>query len=360
MAYILKPGRSELELFTRKVLIVLAVIVAVALLWEARAILMLVFIAAILAAGIAPAVHRVRLLWRFHFHRPLARGPAVMLVYLPLLAAVIVLAIVVVPRFVAESRALSAQMPALIEKNILTPVEHYVPVDFIRKELRSGAGLPRSRVFAFMRNAATAVASILALMFMVAYMLVDAERLRNLVLLVYHPDVRGDRRRTLNRMAHRMSLWLSGQLVLAMIMGIATFVALTALRVPYAIPLAILAAVGELVPMIGPTVAALPALTLALLQSRWQFWAVLAFVVLSQKVENLVIVPRVMSRRMSISPLAIFIAFMIGASLLGVVGAIIAIPVAAIVQVAFDEAFVSVRERRQDVERAGTLLRKAD
>jgi len=66
-----------------------------------------------------------------------------------------------------------------------------------------------------------------------------------------------------------------------------------------------------------------------------------------------------MSRRMSISPLAIFIAFMIGASLLGVAGAIIAIPVAAIVQVAFEEAFVSRRERRQDVERAGTLLRKA-
>ena len=67
-----------------------------------------------------------------------------------------------------------------------------------------------------------------------------------------------------------------------------------------------------------------------------------------------------MSKKVSISPLAVFIAFMIGASLLGIVGAIMAIPVAAIVQVAFDEAFVARRERRQDLERAGTLLRKAD
>jgi predicted PurR-regulated permease PerM len=79
-----------------------------------------------------------------------------------------------------------------------------------------------------------------------------------------------------------------------------------------------------------------------------------------QKAENLFIVPRVMSRKVSISPLAVFIAFMIGASLLGIVGAIMAIPVAAIAQVAFDEVFVSRRERRQDLDRAGTLLRKAD
>jgi len=360
MAYILKPGRSELEIFTKKVLIFVAVVIAIALLWEARGVLVLIFIAAILAAGIAPAVHRVRLLWRFHFRKPLARGPAVMIVYLPFLAALILLAVLVLPRVVAESRAMSAQMPELIEKNILTPLEHYVPVNFIRTELRGGVELPRSRMFAFMRNAATAVASILAVLFMIAYMLVDAERLRNVVLLLYPPDVRGDRRRTLNHMAHRMSLWLSGQLLLSAIMGVASFVAFSLMRVPYALPLAILAAIGELIPMIGPTIAAIPALAIALLHSHWQFWAVLAFAVLSQKLENLVVVPRVMGRRMSISPLAIFIAFMIGASILGVVGAIIAIPVAAIVQVAFDEAFISRRERRQDVERAGTLLRKAD
>lgn len=360
MAYILKPGRSELEIFARKVLIVVAVLVALALLWEARAVLVLIFIAAILAAGIAPAVHRVRLLWRYHFRKQLARGAAVMIVYLPFLAGVVLLAILVVPRVVAESRSMGAQLPALIEKNILAPLEKYVPVNFIRAELQGGGEMPRSKMFAYMRNAATAFASVLAVLFMIAYMLVDAERLRNLMLLLYPPDVRGDRRRTLNRMAHRMSLWLSGQLMLSAIMGTASFIAFSLLRVPYALPLAILAAIGELIPMLGPTLAALPALAIALLHSRWQFWAVLAFAVLSQKLENLVVVPRIMGRRMSISPLAVFIAFMIGASILGVVGAIIAIPVAAIVQVTFDEVFVSRRERRQDLDRAGTLLRKAD
>jgi predicted PurR-regulated permease PerM len=323
-------------------------------------VLVLVFIAAVLAAGISPAVRRVRTLWRYQFRRKMSRGTAVMIVYLPLLVAVIVVGIVVVPHFIADTRELGKQLPALIEQNILTPLEKYLPVGPIREELRGGIELPRSRVFAYMRNAAAAVASTFAVLFMVAYMLIDAERLRNLFLLVYPPDVRGQRRRTLIRIGKRMSAWLSAQLILCLIIGVSTFIGLTLLRVPYALPLSIIAGVGELVPAIGPTVGAVPALIIALLSSSWQFWAVLAFAVLLQKVENYFIVPRIMARKVSVSPLAVFIAFLIGASLLGVMGAIMAIPVAAIVQVAFDEAFVARRERRQDVERSGTLLRKAD
>ncbi|MEO8383510.1 MAG: AI-2E family transporter [Acidobacteriota bacterium] len=352
--------RGELELFTRKVLIVLAVAVAASLLWFARGVLLLVFIAAVLAAGIAPAVRRVRILWRYQFRRKLSRGTAVMIVYLPLVVTVLVVGLLVVPRFIADTRALGKQLPALIEQNLLTPLERYVPVGLIREELRGGVELPRSRVFAYMRNAATAVASVFAVLFMVAYMLIDAERLRNLFLLVYPPEVRGRRRRTLIRIGKRMSAWLSAQLILCLIIGVSTFVGFTLLGIPYALPLAIMAGVGELIPAIGPTVGAVPALIVALLSSRWQFWAVLAFAILLQKIENYLIVPRIMARKVSISPLAVFIAFMVGAALLGVMGAIMAIPVAAIAQVAFDEAFVARRERRQDRERSGTLVRKAD
>ena len=356
----MKRDRGELSVFARQVVIVIAAVLLLALLWSARAVVILVFIAAALAAGIAPVVHRVRLLWRFRFHRKLARGPAVAIVYLPFLIGVLVMLLVVMPRFIADSRELAAQLPQLIEENILKPAEAYVPVGLIREQLQNGVDVPRARVFGYMRGAATAVASIVAVLFMVAYMLVDAERLRNTFLLVYPPDVRGERHRTLNRIAAKLSSWLAGQLLLCTIIGVATFIFLLALRIPYALPLAILAAVGELIPVLGPTIGALPALAIALLNSKWQFWSVLVFAFVLQKVENLFIVPRVMAKKVAISPLAVFVAFMIGASLLGVAGAIMAIPVAAIVQVAFEEAFVRRRERRLDVERAGTLLRKVD
>lgn len=352
--------RSELELFIRKLAVVIFAALLLLLLWFVRDVLILVFIAAVLAAGIAPAVRRVRILWRFWFHKKISRGAAVMVVYLPFVVAVLLVSILIVPRFLAETRELGTQLPRLIEENILTPLERFVPVGVLREELRDGVDLPRSRVFFYVRSAATAIGSGIAILFMIAYMLIDAERLRNLFLLIYPPEVRGERRRMLQRIGRRMSSWLSGQLLLSLIIGVASFAGFILLRIPYAVPLAILAAIGELVPVIGPTIGAVPALAIALLHSKWQFWSVLAFAVVLQKAENLFIVPRVMARKVSVSPLAVFVAFMMGATLLGLVGAIIAVPMAVIAQVAFEEAFVSRRERRQDVERAGTLARRGE
>jgi predicted PurR-regulated permease PerM len=161
-------------------------------------------------------------------------------------------------------------------------------------------------------------------------------------------------------MAARMSSWLMAQLILSAIMGVAIFASLLVLRVPFALPLAIVAMVGEIVPVIGPIVGCTPALLMALLHSRWQFWSLFIIVVVLQKLENLFIAPRVMAKKVSISPLAAFIAFMAGATLLGIAGAIIAIPIAAIAQVAFEEVFVERRERRLNLGRAGTLLRRVD
>ena len=350
----------DLDLFARKVAIVAAGGIILLILWLVRDILVLVFIAAVVAAGIAPAVRRVRVVWRFWFHRRLPRGTAVMIVYLPFLLVVASVAVFLVPKVVADWRQLSSQLPSLVETNIVQPLERYVPMGAVREALHGGIDIPDQSVFRYMRSAATAIGAVFAILFMVAYMLIDAPRLRNLILLVYPAEVRGDRLRTLMRMGRRMSSWLSAQLLLAAIIGIFTFAGLAILGIPYALPLAILAAFGEVIPVIGPIVSSIPALAVAILHSRWQFWAVLIFYFMLQKFENYVVVPRVMSSKVSISPLAVFIAFMMGASILGFIGAIIAIPVAAIIQVTFEEVFVSRRERRQDVGRAGTLLRRVD
>jgi predicted PurR-regulated permease PerM len=352
--------QGELRTFSRKVAIVAAVVIALLLLWRVRGVLILVFIAAVVAAGIEPAVQRVRIYGRYWFRRNIPRGAAVFIVYFPFVIGVVLLALIGVPRIVDQLRALAEQLPVLVEKDVLTPLERYVPVAPLRDLLHDGVVVPRSSVFLYVRNTAAVIASFVAVLFMIAYMLVDAHRLRNTILLLYPADVRAERRRMLNRMAGRMSSWLSGQVILSCFMGAATFIGLLILRVPYALPLAILAMVGELVPVIGPIVGTAPALVVALIHSRWQFWSVLVMVLLLQKAENFFIAPRVMARKVSISPLAAFIAFMMGGALFGILGAMMAIPMAAIVQVVFEEAFVARRERRFDPDRAGTLLRRVD
>ncbi|MBK5260115.1 MAG: AI-2E family transporter [Thermoanaerobaculia bacterium] len=353
------PSSKDLELFAKKVVIVTGVAILLVLLWMVRDILILIFIAAVLAAGIAPAVHRVRVVWRFWFHRQLARGTAVMIVYLPFVIVLVTLGLILVPQLISDWKSLSSDLPVLVEKNILVPLEKYVSMEGVREALRDGS-IAEGRMFGYVRGAATVVAAIIAILFMIAYMLIDAHRLRNLILLIYPTESRGERRRTLNRMARRMTSWLSAQLILAAIIAVTTFVTLLILRIPYALPLAILAGIGEMVPVLGPILGAIPALGIALLSSRWQFWSVLVFAILLQKIENLFVAPRVMASKVSVSPLTVFIAFMMGGTLLGIVGAIMAIPVAAILQVAFDEVFIARRERRQDMERAGTLLRRVD
>lgn len=344
-----RPG--ELETFTRKVLVVTALGIALVLLWFARHVLILIFIAAVLAAGIAPAVHRVRVVGRRIVRRNIPRGTAILIVFFPFVILVAVLGFVVAPRVVADTHALSSQFPMLLDRLIPASARAY---------LRGAIEMPRSSVVFVMRSAAAGIASVVAILFMVVYMLIDAHKLRNMILLLYPEDVRGERRRVMNRIARRMSSWLSGQLILCAIFGVATFIGLLILRIPYALPLALLAALGELVPVIGPIVGTIPALAIALLQSRWQFWSVLAIALVLQKIENFFVAPRVMARKLRISPLAVFIAFMIGGSLLGIAGAIMAIPVAAILQVTYDEVFITRRERRRDLLRAGVLAKRRD
>src|SRR5438309_2362096 len=88
----------------------------------------LVFIAALIAAGIAPAVQRVRLQCRFWFHRNIPRGAAVLLVYVPFLVVMLLLATVVVPRLLSEAKTLGMEFPALVQKNVTEPLERYFPM----------------------------------------------------------------------------------------------------------------------------------------------------------------------------------------------------------------------------------------
>jgi len=352
-----ESDRQELALFIRKLAIIGAAIALAFVLWHARRVLIIVFVAAVLAAGIAPAVRRVRILFRLYTKRRMARGTAVLVVYLPFLVSVGLFLFLAVPRLMSESKELSVKLPVLIDEKILSRVDDYVSVDEARKVIRENRLFENVPVFDYLKSAVTLVTSIVAILFMMVYMLIDAERLRNFFLLFYPASERAAKRNMVKRVSRRMSRWLSGQLLLALIIGAATFVALLSLRIPYALPLAILAAVGETVPVIGPIIGAIPAVAVALFQSEWQFWAVIALAILIQQFENYLLVPRIMGKKVQISPLAVFIAFLMGGSLLGIVGAIMALPAAAILQVIFNEVFVQPRERRQNTGRPGTLLK---
>jgi predicted PurR-regulated permease PerM len=353
MSTVTTNDADQVRVFAKK----LALVLLLVFLWFIRDIAVLLLISGVLAAGIAPVVHRTRALMRLWLGKRIARSTAVLLVYLPFFILAAVILFLGLPYLFEESRKLMIELPRLLNERIFIPLEKYIPMDGFRAMLPGGEPAPGAEpVITYVKGAATVVGSSIAVLFIVFYMLIDAERLKNLILLAFPSSDRSSRKALLRRMGRRMSAWLSAQLILAGVIGLATFIALTALRIPYAVPLALIAAIGEMIPVVGPIVGAVPALAVAMLQSPWQFWTMLVVAVLIQQIENLVLVPRLMGDKLHVSPLAIFIAFMIGASLLGIIGAILAAPMAAVIQLVFEEVYVARRERRQDTSRAGALV----
>jgi predicted PurR-regulated permease PerM len=136
----------------------------------------------------------------------------------------------------------------------------------------------------------------------------------------------------------KVSAWMIGQLILAGAIGASSAIGLYLLGVPYFYVLALVSAVGELIPVVGPILSAIPAAAAALAVSpRTALW-VLIFFFVQQQAENHLLVPKIMQRQVGVSPVIVISALLIGGSLLGVVGAVLAIPTAAILQVVFQAA----------------------
>ena len=134
-----------------------------------------------------------------------------------------------------------------------------------------------------------------------------------------------------------MSAWLGGQLLLGAIIGGTSAIALWLLGVPFFYVLALISGVGELIPVVGPIFAAIPAVLVASSVSVNKALLVIVFFVIQQQLENHILVPKIMARQVGVSAVTVIIALLIGGKLLGILGAILAVPSAAIIQVLFNE-----------------------
>ena len=155
-------------------------------------------------------------------------------------------------------------------------------------------------------------------------------------LLGLQPKDRADRlRTTLDRMGDAMGNYVAGALFQAAIAGVTTFIVLSILGVPFAAPLSVLTALFDLIPMVGATIGAVIVGVITLFADFpidtivWTIWAVIY-----QQVENTVIQPRIQNRAVGVHPLGVIVAVLFGGTLFGVPGAILAVPVAASIQIA--------------------------
>jgi predicted PurR-regulated permease PerM len=142
-----------------------------------------------------------------------------------------------------------------------------------------------------------------------------------------------------NEIASRVGGWLRGQIILALIISCIVWPVMLILDVDYAGVIAVVGGLGELIPMVGPVAAFFPAIIIALTMGYpiWKIVTIILFFIVLTQVENYFIAQKVMSKSVGLSPISIIIAVLIGASLLGIFGAILAIPVAATLHVILEK-----------------------
>src|SRR3989344_3737172 len=154
------------------------------------------------------------------------------------------------------------------------------------------------------------------------------------------------------RSERKVGRWLQGQLLLALIVGLAVYVALSILGIKFALLLGILAMILELVPTVGPVLAAVPAVILALTQAPiLGLWVIVAYLII-QQLENHVLVPIIMGRTVGLNPVVVILAILIGLKLAGIAGMILSVPVAAIIVEILEEFSANKNHRHTNGEEA--------
>jgi predicted PurR-regulated permease PerM len=201
----------------------------------------------------------------------------------------------------------------------------------------SAAGNITGGVVSITTNVLGGFVTFIAAIVLFIYLLIDEKALKYFVLSFFPDDHRENMADIFRKVASKVGDWFRGQLLLAFIVGVVSLIGLLIIGVPYALTLAVISGVLDIVPTLGPVIAGVLAAAIALTDSPIKALIVVIFYVIIQQLESNILVPKVMQKAVGLSPVIIIIAILIGARLLGIVGAIIAVPLAASLIVVLSE-----------------------
>lgn len=315
--------------------------VALWLLYLVRDVLLLLYVSTLLAIGFSPAVHwfeRRRVGW---LRTTFSRGGAILIFYVLCLAIIVILLAVIVPPFVRQTRELWQAMPDYFNRaEQMLIARGWLHWDWTWSDVANKIPSPELAVtglvgaFESVLGAVAALATIIVLPY---YLLVEADDLQDGFLKLLPADRRERFERVTDDVTLKVGAWLGSQMLLCLIIGALASLSMWLIGVPYFYVLGLIAGLGELVPVVGPLMAAVPAIIAGWTLSTETMVVVAGYFALQQIFENYVLIPRIMQKRVGVSAVTVVVALLVGTELLGVVGALLAVPTAAIVQVVLHE-----------------------
>ncbi len=205
----------------------------------------------------------------------------------------------------------------------------------------------------FLQRVATGIAGVVTIFVLAYLMVLEGPKVVDGSLNMVDPDIRARVRAVAGDCAKSVTGYLSGNLLISVICGVATYIVLMATGVPFAALIALFVAIADLIPLVGATLGAIVSLTAAAVHSMPALIAVAIFTVVYQQVENHMLQPLILSRTVKLNPLTVLIAILIAVELAGLIGALLAIPVAGMIQVIGRDLWDHRRGRPKDEATVG-------
>ncbi|NJD28867.1 MAG: AI-2E family transporter [Chloroflexi bacterium] len=330
----------------RAAVVVLLVAWAAWLVYMVREVLVIAFLALIIAAAIHAPVAALQ-------RRGLPRIAAVVAVYAALIGAVGLMLAIIVPPLISEARELADDLPLLLDE-LRARADAFLAqfglatggsvVDTILGQLGSLGGV-LTRIPGIVVGFLTALSMIT---FLSALILLERERGHDWAMRFVAPADRPLAARLLRKVATRLGAYVRGQLLIMTVTGTGSWLGLTLIGVPFALPLGIFAFLTEAIPIAGPIIAGVAMIIVAFIESPVQALATLVLVIIIQQTEGLVLVPVIQGRLISISPAVALLAVLAGSAIGDIPGAILAIPIVAILTVVIDDVVIPWRQAQLD------------
>ncbi len=328
---------KTVEISHKNIFFTVALLLGLYLIFLLRDVIFGLFVSVLFATALNPLVNKFEKL-------KLPRPVAILIIYSLIIAFLVLLFGTLLPPLIDQTLSLINSLPVNSLTSFIAPFEvNLQSLEIITNQLGSVAP-----IFRIVTSTFSGLIAVFTFMVITFYLLIERKQLPSHVF-----SLLGDRTSKkeiadfIDRLEHEIGGWIRGQLLLMLIVGFLTYIGLSLLKIPYALPLAILAGLFEIVPNIGPVVSSIPAILAPLLTGQHPFVAlfVVALYIIIQQLENNLIVPKVMQTTTGVHPLITIVLIIIGLKLMGVAGAIIAVP-SYIVAVTTYRHFVLPRQRR--------------
>lgn len=308
----------KIDISHRTIVFVAIFILGLWIMYVILDLLLLLFVAIILSSAITPLVN-------VFSKRGLPKVLVIVVVYIIVFFVLGGLIASILPTLIEQSSKLVTTLPTLLAAkfNMVVPDS-----SILQSELANISKNLYSVALGLFSNFLTFI----FLLVLTFYLSLEKEMLQEKA-AVFFIGKEEKVRKLFSKIEDKLGAWLRGQLLLTIIIGTATYIGLTILGLPYALPLAILAGSLEVVPVIGPIISAIPAIGLALTYSPILAGGVAGLYLLIQQLENHIIVPQVMKRAVGLNPLVVILAIAIGSRLFGIVGGILAVPMTVVAQI---------------------------